>query len=94
MNEAKVVCRELGYRYPLRVIKRSEVPVGIGKIWLDDVLCRGTEKGLSGCPHDEWGSHRCNHSEVAGVECLSEGKVECLSEGNISTICFLGEIGH
>ena len=82
MNEAKVVCRELGYGYAVRVLKRGEVPVGVGKIWLDDVACSGSEKNVSSCSHGEWGSHRCNQSEVVGVECSLEGNFST-GEGGI-----------
>jgi hypothetical protein len=79
MNEAEVVCRELGYSYTVRVLKRDEVPVGVGKISLDDVVCSGTERNLMAC-HSDWSSNRCNNSEVAGVECSSEGNLSTNSK--------------
>ena len=76
ISRARIVCRELGYKYTIRAIKRVEVPVGVGKIWLDEVACSGVEKNLSACPHGEWGSHSCNQSELAGVECSSGGNID------------------
>ena len=73
INDAKVACRELGYKYVVRALDGREVPDGTGQIWLDDVACSGSEKNLSGCPHDGWGNHRCDHNEDAGVECSSSG---------------------
>ena len=73
MNAAKVACRELGYKYGVRAIKGGEVPVGTGKIWLDNLACSGSEKNISRCPHRGWGMGRCNHSKDAGVECSRTG---------------------
>ena len=73
MNEARVACRELGYKYAVRALKESEVPVGTGKIWLDNLACSGSEKNVSRCPHSDWGLGNCNHSKDAGVECSTTG---------------------
>ena len=73
MNDANVVCRQLGYKYAVRVLQKSAVPDGSGQIWLDDVHCTGSEKKLSSCSHNGWGNHNCDHSKDAGVECSSTG---------------------
>ena len=45
--------------------------VGAGQIWLDDVLCIGTESRLADCPARPLGQHNCAHVEDAGVTCLA-----------------------
>ena len=45
---------------------------GDGTIWIDDVLCRGSEEGLSQCLHSGWGVHNCRHYEDASVICDSK----------------------
>ena len=42
---------------------------GSGPIFLDNVLCNGTESNLTQCDHDGNGNHSCDHSEDAGVIC-------------------------
>jgi hypothetical protein len=74
-NDARVACRQLGYKYGLRALNEDLVPDGTGQIWLDDLDCTGSEQYLTNCSHKGWGNHNCHHSEDAGVECSSTGKV-------------------
>ena len=75
INDARVVCHQLGYKYGVRALQGGQVPDGSGQIWLDDVRCRGNEQSLSECPHSGWGNENCGHRQDAGVECFSAGKV-------------------
>ena len=74
MNDAKVVCRELGYKYTVRTLRGNEVSDGSRQIWLDNVNCSGSEENLTSCVHNGWGIHDCRHTENAGVECSSTGE--------------------
>ncbi|XP_025112202.1 deleted in malignant brain tumors 1 protein-like isoform X2 [Pomacea canaliculata] len=69
-NAARVICRQLG------LSTASPISVGIasfgqgtGRIWLDDVLCSGTESSLVSCRHSSFGTNDCRHSEDVGVLC-------------------------
>lgn len=65
-NDATVFCRMLGYSSGTAI---SNFGGGTGQIWLDNVACRGTERSLWDCRKSEWGTHNCQHSEDAGVNC-------------------------
>jgi len=44
---------------------------GSGRIWMDDVYCRGQEMSLVECRHRGWGSHNCGHGEDVSVVCAN-----------------------
>jgi hypothetical protein len=74
INDARVVCRQLGYPHAFTALRGSDVPDGVGRIWLNGVGCTGREQNLTNCYHRGWGNHNCDHSRDAGVECSSTGK--------------------
>jgi hypothetical protein len=74
-NDAKVVCRQLGYLNAVRALQGGSVPYGSGQIWLDNVKCNGDEQYLTSCSHRGWRNHDCGHHEDAGVECFSIGMI-------------------
>ena len=76
IDDARVVCRQLGYRnkYGVRAFLGRDVSDGTGPIWLYDVDCIGNELNLTSCSHSGWGNKHCKHSEDAGIECSSTSK--------------------
>ena len=75
INDARVVCRQLGYAYPVRALPGYQVPDGTGQIWLNNVRCTGNEENLISCSHNGWGNTYCGHYQDAGVECSATGKI-------------------
>jgi hypothetical protein len=75
IDDATVVCRQLGYSNALRVLEDDEVEDGTGEIWLDEVACTGSEQNLASCSHNGWSVTDCDHSEDTGVECLTPGNI-------------------
>ncbi|KAH3888122.1 hypothetical protein DPMN_012148, partial [Dreissena polymorpha] len=65
---ANVLCKELGLKNGALMEYESTVK-GVGKIWLDEVICTGSESSIVNCTHNDWGGHDCSHSEDVGVEC-------------------------
>ena len=75
-QDAKVICRQLGYpggnhQAVTRGIDYAYYGEGKGLIWLDGVDCTGTENDITECSHNSWGNHDCGHHEDAGVVCLT-----------------------
>lgn len=44
---------------------------GTGRIWLENVQCRGSERALANCTANFSGINSCTHAQDAGVRCLS-----------------------
>ncbi|KAM9813805.1 LOW QUALITY PROTEIN: scavenger receptor cysteine-rich domain-containing protein DMBT1-like [Neosynchiropus ocellatus] len=108
INDANVVCKQLGCGSALAAIKDGSYEKGTGLIWMDNVLCRGDEKALTACPHAGFGKHNCRHKEDAGVICgakyyaSQDSKVSCqtsilqvvISAKNLQAAGFDPNSGH
>ncbi|XP_063405745.1 deleted in malignant brain tumors 1 protein-like [Mytilus trossulus] len=69
-EEATVVCRMLGYHNTnYRVYGSAHYNEGVGKIWMDDVSCDGSEKDIVECKFAGWGQHDCGHHADVSVDC-------------------------
>ena len=66
-----VVCRQLGFKTALAVLKRAAFGEADGsvQILLDDVECQGQERSLLDCKRSRVGKHNCSHAEDVGVIC-------------------------
>ena len=71
LNDAQVVCDELGFGNAVAARHRAFFGSGSGQIWLDEVHCIGTEVTIVNCSHSGWGSHDCAHEEDASVNCTA-----------------------
>ena len=73
INQARVVCKQLGFRNALNAYQSARHGWGTGPILLDGVKCLGNESSLFSCKHSGVGIHNCNHDEDAGVRCGNTG---------------------
>ena len=96
MQDATVVCRELGFPRALQAFNSATHGQGSGPIWMDGVACSGSESHVYDCRHRGWGTHSCIHNEDASVQCSSVrladggvnyGRVEVCVNGVWGTVC-------
>ena len=71
LNDAQVVCNELGLGKATAARHDSFYGYGSGQIWLYNLNCTGTEWSIVNCSHYGWGSYYCGHYNDAGVRCSS-----------------------
>ncbi|XP_015257728.1 PREDICTED: macrophage receptor MARCO-like [Cyprinodon variegatus] len=64
--DGRVICKMLGFQ---SAIHHFTAAPGVGKIWLDELQCTGTESDIFNCRHSEVGVHNCKHNEDVGVQC-------------------------
>ncbi|ELK11859.1 Deleted in malignant brain tumors 1 protein [Pteropus alecto] len=101
LNEAEVVCRQLGCGRAVSALGKAHFGPGSGEILLDNLQCAGVERYLGQCAHSGWAEHNCGHHEDAGVTCSGDwpelrlvggsgrcsGRVEVLHQGTWGTVC-------
>ena len=74
-NNAKVVCRHLGFNDPIGSdYGTKRFGAGTGDIGLSNVDCDGVENSLLDCRAQKWNNSNCVHREDVGVVC-GEGSV-------------------
>ncbi|KAM9329870.1 lysyl oxidase homolog 3 [Gastrophryne carolinensis] len=72
MDNAHILCRHLGFTEATGWTHSAKYGKGVGRIWLDNVICSGSEKSIADCNSRGWGNSDCTHEEDAGVICKDE----------------------
>ena len=69
-TDAGVVCRQLGFGSSGQSLIGAYFGKGKGPIWLNNVVCTGSESTLASCGHLGVNLTKgCNHDEDAAVKC-------------------------
>ena len=55
LNDAHVVCRQLGFNSAVSATTSAKYGTWTGRIWLRSLGCTGSEDSLLNCTHDGWG---------------------------------------
>jgi hypothetical protein len=77
MNDAHVICRQLGYVGAISYTSRPKYGRWTGRVWLRNLQCTGTERSINDCSHDGWGIGYfrywyCNLDRMVSVTCNDE----------------------
>ena len=67
LQDATVVCHQLGYISATAAWGSARFGPGSGPILLSDLSCIGNESSIAECGHRS--THNCSHSEDVGVVC-------------------------
>ena len=69
LQDATVVCRQLGYVNATATHGSTRFGAGSGPILFSELTCTGNESIITECHHLLTGVHNCTHSEDVGVVC-------------------------
>ncbi|XDB50821.1 hypothetical protein ABFV05_004437 [Capra hircus] len=101
MEEAAVVCRQLGCGGAIDAPKRAHFGPGIGPIWFRYIYCKGPESAITECSYPPVKDHRPqgnSHDKDAGAVCSDlelrlkdgahhcEGRLEVKHQGEWGTV--------
>ncbi|XP_030639994.1 deleted in malignant brain tumors 1 protein-like [Chanos chanos] len=101
LQDAEVVCQELGCGVPVEVLGSAAFGKGEGQVWSEEIQCRGNESQIALCPTSPSQRQNCSHDNDVGVVCRDSvrlvnggrrcaGRVEVLHEGQWGTVCQRG----
>ncbi|XP_023248280.1 uncharacterized protein LOC106641736 [Copidosoma floridanum] len=78
MNDANVVCKELGFQLGALEVKPGGYYGNLDPpdaFMVDQLKCHGSESTIRECDFEGWGKHDCDPGEAAGVVCKTDADV-------------------
>ncbi|CAM5081479.1 unnamed protein product [Eretmochelys imbricata] len=92
MEDAEVVCKQMGCGSAVSAHGRSYFGEGSGPTWLTVIDCDGDESALWDCRHSGWGKITCYHYYDTGVIC--SGRIEVRLVGGDTACSGRVEVKH
>ncbi|KAG9264045.1 deleted in malignant brain tumors 1 protein-like, partial [Astyanax mexicanus] len=87
INDAAVVCRQMGCGRALSVHSSAHFGQGTGPILLDNVRCSGSENSIRECRHNGFGRHDSDIIRLINGTGACNGRVEIYHHGQWGTVC-------
>ncbi|XP_067857552.1 deleted in malignant brain tumors 1 protein-like, partial [Heptranchias perlo] len=81
LNDANVVCRQLGCGYAISAYNSSKYGEGEGPVWVNDVQCKGNESQLRDCSSFTL-NQSLTDSEDVGVLCSEHKQIRLVDGGS------------
>ncbi len=67
--DAEVVCRELDCGAHAKFLGAAAFGKGKGRVWSEEIQCRGNESQIHDCPRSSSQIQSCSHDNDVGVIC-------------------------
>ena len=100
LQDATVVCRQLGYINATAAVGPARFGSGSGPILFSEVACVSNESTITECDHRSTGGHNCSQSQDVGVVCEGQSVLSdvhlCNFERNFVCVhvCVCWLMGH
>uniref|UniRef100_A0A8C9T104 SRCR domain-containing protein n=1 Tax=Scleropages formosus TaxID=113540 RepID=A0A8C9T104_SCLFO len=69
LQDAEVVCRQLGCGIPAKVLGGSAFGKGGHQMWTEEIQCTGNESNVYSCPKSSTKKQNCSHDDSVGLVC-------------------------
>ncbi len=75
------MCRELDCGAPVQVLGAAAFGKGKGRVWSEEIRCRGNESQIQDCPRSSAQIHNCSRSSSQIQSCSHDNDVGVICSG-------------
>uniref|UniRef100_A0A8C1E5N0 SRCR domain-containing protein n=1 Tax=Cyprinus carpio carpio TaxID=630221 RepID=A0A8C1E5N0_CYPCA len=72
-QDAEVVCRQLNCGAAVQVLRAAAFGKGKGRVWSEEIQCRGNESQIDVCSRSSSQMHSCSHDNDVGLSVVCPG---------------------